>query len=269
MDYLLLDGQLLPAQDPCLHAANHAYRYGDGLFETMKMHDGKILHHKYHFERLLNGLATIGVRQPPSFTPTYVLREILSLAAANRATDARVRLSVSTAEGPLAAESGFHYLAECFPIDLAQEQPAIHLSIFNGGRKSADLLSNLKSASHLIYAVAARKAAETGVDDCVVCNAYDRVADTTIASLFWVKDGVVYTPPLSEGCVAGVTRRRLIEQLSVSELRVTERTCVPRDLMNADEVFLTNAIRGVYAVSALDGKTFRQDVTHLIQRMFR
>jgi branched-chain amino acid aminotransferase len=93
--------------------------------------------------------------------------------------------------------------------------------------------------------MAAIYAKENKLNDCLVLNVHDRVCDASIANIFWIKNDMVYTPPLSEGCVAGVIRKCLMEGLQGTRLKVQERVCEINDLENADEVFLTNAIQGI------------------------
>ncbi len=113
--------------------------------------------------------------------------------------------------------------------------------------------------------MAARYAALHGWDDCLVLNNAGRVADSSIANLFWVSGGIVYTPPLTEGCIAGVMRRWLMTNLSGYGYEVQERPVAPEDLILADEAFLTNAIRGVRWVGNLAGTTYGNKIARAVK----
>src|SRR5262249_33824176 len=104
-------------------------------------------------------------------------------------------------------------------------------------------------------------------DDCLVLNSRERIADSSIANLFYVKGETIYTPPLSEGCVAGGMRRWLMESLPGEGLRVAEKPVAPEDLILADEGFLTNAIRGVRWVGNFAGTTYGSRVVQTVKKM--
>jgi branched-chain amino acid aminotransferase len=118
--------------------------------------------------------------------------------------------------------------------------------------KCTDSLSNLKSANGLVYATAARQAKHNKWNDALVYNTQGYIIESAIANLFWVKEGKVYTPPLTDGCIAGVMRRYIIEQMP----DVGERSLTLSELLQADEVMLTNAIKGVRWVSNIDDKRY-------------
>src|SRR5207249_2147893 len=90
----------------------------------------------------------------------------------------------------------------------------------------------------------------------LLLNVHDRICDATIANVFWIKNGTIYTPPLSEGCVAGVTRRYILEKIQSARHKIQEKVCEIIDLENADEIFLTNAIQGIRWVKQFRDKTY-------------
>jgi branched-chain amino acid aminotransferase len=130
------------------------------------------------------------------------------------------------------------------------------IGIFPDGRKSCDHFSRVKSNNFLLYAQAAIYAREQGVSDCLVLNSHGRIADSTIANVFYIRDGVIYTPPLSEGGVAGVMRRYLLEVLPEAGYTVYEQPVSVEDLADADELLLTNAVRGISWVRSLRGVSY-------------
>ncbi len=163
---------------------------------------------------------------------------------------ARVRLVVFRGSGGLydAADHFPNYIIESWPLPAGSghmNSNGLFIDIFPDGRKSCDPYSNIKTNNFLLYALAALHAKGNGLNDCLVLNSHDRVADSTIANLFYSRAGKIYTPPLSEGCVAGVMRRHLLERLPGAGFSVEERETSPEDLEGAEEVWLTNAIRGL------------------------
>ncbi len=136
------------------------------------------------------------------------------------------------------------FVIECFPLEaetLMLNENGLVAGMATGVAKSMDTLSNLKSCNALIYAIAARQAKEQKWNDALICNTDGHIIESTIANIFWIKDGAVFTPPLTDGCVAGVMRRHILAQIKT----VQEESLNVNTLMQADEVFLTNAIKGI------------------------
>jgi branched-chain amino acid aminotransferase len=268
MNYLNLDGEILSADRPALMADNRGYRYGDGLFETIKVIGKRICLEEYHFNRFFAGLRLLRFEVPAELTSDLLTKQVLELCEKNQCTElARIRMSVFRGNGGLyEGDDKLHYIIECkpVPIDLNQwRENGILVGIYTDARKSSDAFSHLKSANYLPYVMAAKYAQSNEWDDCLVLNQHGRIADATIANVFVVKDGTILTPPLSEGCVDGVMRRYLLESLNVDpgnyqgvKPNVKEECLTIEDILNADEIFLTNAISGIRWVRQLQDKTY-------------
>jgi branched-chain amino acid aminotransferase len=125
------------------------------------------------------------------------------------------------------------------------------LGLATGLQKSTDALANLKSCNALIYAIAARQARENQWNDALILNTAGNIIESTIANIFWITDDIIYTPPLADGCIAGVMRRHLLSNNSIVERSLTLPT-----LLEADEVFLTNAIKQVRWVGMMDKRKY-------------
>lgn len=245
------------------HADDHSYRYGDGLFETMRVADEKILLEGYHFERLFSGLEILKFQTPVFFTKQKISEEIKELCKKNNCEkSARIRLSVSRGNGGLYdCDNKFNYLIECWPLEpTGFNENGLVIDMFPDARKSIDKFSNLKSANYLPYVMAAIWAKENKLNDALVQNQYGRICDATIANIFWVKDENIFTPPLNEGCVAGVIRKRILDIIN----GVEERSLAENDLLNADEVFLTNATSIVRWVKQFRNKTYGNKIAETI-----
>jgi branched-chain amino acid aminotransferase len=253
MNSICLNGKMVPGDEPVLKVDNRSFRYGDGIFETMKVVNKKILLETLHFERFFSSLALMGFNIPPLITPGKMREQVLALCQKNKCDSlARVRMSVFRGNGGIFESlDDFQYCIECWPLNVSIRQlneNGLVIDIFPDARKSCDKFSNLKSANYLPYAMAARYAKENKLNECLILNVHDRIADATIANIFLVKDGKLITPPLSEGCVNGVMRRYIIENVRAEESEIAKR-----DLQEADEIFLSNAISGIRWV-----KSFRQ-----------
>ena len=121
------------------------------------------------------------------------------------------------------------------------EEEGLVIDIYNEARKTADAFSMIKNNNYLPYAMAARWCKKKNLDDALVMNGYGRIAEGTTSNVFMVKDNVVQTPPLSEGCIAGVVRRHLLQYMAEKGMAFVEKTLTPGDVLQADEIFLTNA----------------------------
>ena len=240
---------------------NSSYRYGDGLFETIRCRKGNMLMKDRHFHRLFSGMQLLKY-QLPSFFSHAVLEEKISelLHKNNCIKEARVRLSVFRGEGGLFDNDGkTGYLIECWPLELQAmgwNENGLVIGVYPDAAKSTDRFSNLKSASFLPYSMAARYAKEHHWNDAIILNTAAAIADTSIANIFLVQNGIILTPSLDQGCVAGTFRAYLLENLLAHGYKVEECKLMPAMLEEADEVFLTNAIRGIRWVQSAGNKKY-------------
>lgn len=270
MNYICFDGNTLPAGQPVLLPANRAYRYGDGLFETMRVVNGNILLADYHFQRFFSSLELMKMIFPSFLTKEEIIKQVVHLCRQNKCEQlARIRLSVFGGNGNLYESQTVQYIIECWPLNPAFNQlnkEGLLIGVFSGSQKSSDPFSNLKSGNFLPYVMAAKYAKENGWDDCLVTNVHGRIADATIANLFLVQGKEIITPALGEGCINGVMRRHLIEQLKKAGYQVKEQPVTVQEVKNADEVFLTNAISGIRWVRQFDEKKYTNALTAEIYR---
>lgn len=274
MNWVCLNEKMLRAEHPVLMHSNRGFRYGDALFETMKVLDGKIIFAKYHFERLFSGLRVLKFKGISSVNPKKISCLIKELCKRNQCSDrARVRLTIFRGNGSLNdKEERLQYLIEAFalmPPTLKLNEKGFHLGLYPDIQKSCDVFSNLKSANFLPYVMAAHFAKENRLNDCLVCNVNGRIADATIANIFLIKEKMIITPALTEGCVNGVMRRYLLEQLKVSKkYDVREGVVTINDMKDFDEVFLTNAINGIRWVQQFGNKLYHHVRTASIYNEF-
>jgi branched-chain amino acid aminotransferase len=246
------NGNFLPATVPVLYADNRGFKYGDGLFETMKVYRGNLLLGALHFERLFVSLQLLGIEPAADFTQAALLTNILQLCQKNGCeASARIRLAVYRGE-----ENKAGYLAEAFTLpEETNEWNASGLSIalFPFARKSMDAYSNIKSANFLHYVLAANYAKESKVDDAIVLNASNYLCDSSKATIFLIKDGEVITPALHQGCINGIMRRVVNEEVKKLGYVLRQQEVSEKDLIAADEVFLTNAIQIIRWVKSYSG----------------
>jgi len=241
---------------------NRAFRYGYGLFETMLVRDGIIQLAAYHSERLFAGAKVLYFDMPKLMTAAYLTEEVLRTVKKNGLEKlCRVRLQLYGGNGGILEQQNPKpgYIIECYAIHEETTQlneAGLVLGIADGIMKANDSLANFKTTNALVYAIAAQQAKAHKWNDALVHNNLGNIIESTMANIFWLKDGQLYTPPLSEGCVAGVMRRYIIERIPVTESMLDTDT-----LYVADEVFLTNTIRRIKWVSVIADKTYSNTLT--------
>jgi branched-chain amino acid aminotransferase len=249
--YFCYNGKLLTAGKLIISADNRSFRFGDGFFETMKMIDGNILLQHYHFERLFSSLQILKFEKPDHFTAAYLSEQIKKITSKNdHIQSARIRLTIFRGNGGLYEyENNFpNYIIQTWKLNpqiSAWNKNGLQTNIYTKARKSCDDFSHIKSNNFLPYIMAAMWTKENKLDDAIILNNYNRIAETTIANIFLVKDGKIKTPALSEGCVAGVMRRYMIECLKKENIPYEETQIHTGELAGANEIFLTNAVQGI------------------------
>lgn len=270
-NWLFYNEEIIPADTPIISAANRGLRFGDGLFETVKVvnarpHDpvgrGQMPLFDLHMERLNHGLGILQMQLPVHYTPDYITQIILDLCSRNNIPGAaRVRMTIVRGNGNLfTADDPFSSIiiqAESLANEyMALNETGLNIDICPGIQKSCDQLANLKSNNYLPYVMAAQYAKQQQLNDCLVLNTHNRICDGTIANVFYIHQNNIYTPPLREGGVAGVMRSYLLTKLPEAGYTVHEKLCTPEDLEAADEVFLTNALYGIRWVKKFRNKTY-------------
>lgn len=252
-------------------ADNRGFRYGDGLFETMKLIRGKILFSNEHFARLWKGMQLFQFVLPKLFDPEMLEEQIMELVKKNgHDAAARIRLMVFRGEGGLydAVNHTPNFIIQSWPLPEGTGElnsNGLVLGIYEGAKKSCDMFSNLKHNNYLPYIMAALQAKKEKWNDAIVLNNFNRVCDTTIANIFTIKNGEIITPALTEGCIAGITRARVIETLKKEGLAIAEKAITCGEILEADEVFLTNSIHQIRWVKQIGNTNF--DNSH-VQKIY-
>jgi branched-chain amino acid aminotransferase len=251
MTKVYLDGKWLNADKADISIDNRSFRYGDGFFETIKcFHNGLPLW-DYHAHRLFSTLKKLQFEKPSYFTSDYIKEAILELVKLNAHEKlARVRVTIFRGEGGIydPINPRPHMLIQSWPLNPENNnlnENGLIIGDFTGGFKAADSLANLKSNNYLLYVMAAMDAKQQHWNDALILNHLGTYADATIANLWMIKDGKIFTPPLADGPVAGTMRQFLLDNLEEAGFSIEERSITKKELAAADEVFLSNAIYGI------------------------
>ncbi|MEO6917400.1 MAG: aminotransferase class IV [Chitinophagaceae bacterium] len=266
------NGLIIDAGDFRICPDNRGFRYGDGLFETMKVRDGEILLEALHFERLFSSLRLLRFDIPEYFTDSYVREQVgLLLEKNGHRSLARVRLMVYRGDGGLydSADHRPQLLIQSWPLQEQIAGPGLQIDIFPDSRKACDLFSGIKSNNYLCYSMGALFAKRHALDDALILNHFNRVSETTIANIFIVIKGLIKTPPLTEGCVNGVYRRYLLQCFIQHRIEFVEEAVTVEMMLQADEVFITNAITGIRSVQRCREVVYGSETTVKLQALLR
>ena len=268
------NGKIVENDKICISADNRSFRYGDGCFETIKVISGKVLLSDLHFQRLFASLQILKFTIPTVFTPDNLHAQIKDLVTINRHQQfARVRLVVYRGEGGLynIEDKNPYYIIQSWEGNIQSNyfnQTGFSVGVFTDAKKTSDLFSTIKSNNYLGYAMAAFWAAENSLDDCILTNAFNRMADATIANIFILSDGIIKTPALSEGGVGGVMRRYLLQCFKEEGIPFLETEITLQEISNATEVFLTNANYGIRWVRKIGNIHYVNSLSSLLHKNF-
>jgi len=272
--YANWNGKIVLDDEIKISPNNRSFRYGDGCFETIKVINGRTLLADLHFQRLFTSLAILRFTFPASLTANSLHAQILELVAANSEQKlSRIRLVVYRGGGGLYENEGnaVNYIIQSFrgdPTTNTLNQKGLILGFYEDSKKSPDLFSSIKSNNYLGYSMGAMWAKEKGYDDCIICNAFDRVADATIANIFIVQNGVIKTPLTTEGCINGVMRAYLLASMSKEGVPYLEQQLTPKDVLDASEVFLTNANYGIRWVQKVGNTNYSNSISSILYNNF-
>lgn len=247
-----VDGVLVGPDTPAVSAVDHGVTVGDGAFETAKIDDGAPFAVTRHLRRLDRTMAGLGL--PPADHDR--LREGMDAVLAGEPVEfGRLRLTVTGGRGPLGSDrhdSDLTHIVTAVPHARPDAHGAVVTVPWVRNERAAS--AGLKTTSYADNVIALAAAKERGAVEALFANTRGELCEATGSNVFVVLDGVVRTPPLSSGCLAGITRELVLEWCAHEGLEVREET-LPLDVLGrADEVFLTSSIKDVFPVSAVDGR---------------
>jgi len=256
------NGALVAEADIAVHQ-NRAFLYGDAVFETIKILDGKMLFAEDHYFRLMASMRILRMEIPMLFTQEYMEDQVGQLVAALPAGQShRVRLSFYRKPGgrylPTDNNAEFIITGEPLPNALYSFSDALYeAELFRDYYVTKQLLSTLKTTNKAVHITAAIFANENGYSNCLLVNDDKNVIEATQGNLFMLTGNKLITPPLADGCLNGIMRKQILELAKkVEGIEVEENSISPFDLQKADELFITNVIMGVQPITKYRKKEF-------------
>lgn len=235
---------------------SRAIRYGDGIFETIRIYNGHPLFLEEHFERLSHGMQLLGISSkglPVLGELESVLYELLASEPAGDAGRLRVQVFRAGQGFDLPESDDAEILIQLFPGESSEySEKVVQVQIVEGVQLFPSTLTSIKSGNRLPYILAAQEAKRQEAREAIILNSSGRMAEAGSSNIFGVlKDGRICTPPISEGILPGIMRSKLLELLPVWGYSVQEHP-IPLDELNSlKELWLTNVIQGVRPVEGL------------------
>ncbi|MFC6096761.1 aminotransferase class IV [Flavobacterium qiangtangense] len=247
---------------------NRGLLYGDSVFETVKILDGKILFVEDHYFRLMASMRIVRMEIPMNFTMEFFEEQILSLAKAeNLEKSSRARVTIFRKEGGLylPKDRNVSFLISVSELENAVysiEKENYEVELYKDFIVTKHLLSTIKSSNRLINVTGSIFADENGYDNCLLINDDKNVIEALNGNLFMLMGNKLITPPISEGCLNGVMRKQVLALArKIETLEVVEEPISPFDLQKADELFVTNVIKGIQPITKYRKKEYETKVS--------
>jgi len=270
--YINFNGSIVDASQPVLMHTNRAFRYGDALFETIRLMNGEILFFEKHLSRLKRSMEMLSMRWHDDFSFQHLHLLIRHLDQVNNLRgNGRIRLEVFRKDGGyyVPPSNEVNYIIEAEAVKESEyilNDTGLRVDLFTDASKPANKFANIKSSNALLYVLAGLHQKKTGFDDVLIFNSDGNVAEAVSSNVFLILHGELCTPSLDQGCVAGVMRERIIEMMKARNKKCSERKISLGDLLHADEVFLTNVTDGIRWVGAIRNKRYFNSFSRTLLR---
>ncbi len=271
--YINVDGFLYKEDEPVFKISNRAFKYGDALFETIRIVNGEPQFLEDHFIRLKKGMQIL--KMPAGVLSFSQLKDqIVKLIEKNHIKyGGRIRLTVfRSGEGLYAPENqGKSFAIEAFPIasnKYCLNEKGLTIDVYNDLKIHRNFLSQIKTTNKIPQVLTGIYKTENNLDDCLVLNDQGRIAEALSSNIFLYKNNNLYTPSLEEGCMDGVMRKQVLKIANELSINVFEGMLNGSMLLQADEMFLTNAISGIqWVVSYRQKRYFNTAAKEILEQL--
>ncbi len=261
---LNIDGTIVAENDTTF--LNRGFLYGDAVFETFRISDGKVLFLEDHYFRLMSAMRIVRMEIPMNFTMEYIEIQIKNLIGDCGYDNARARMTVyRNADGlynPASNEVSFVISASELDSQVYRvNQLPYEIELYKDSYVPAQLISNVKTTNRIINITGSIFASENGFDNCLLLNERRNVVEALNGNVFIHKENILITPPLSEGCLNGIMRKQVMEVAQKIGILAKEEVISTFDLQKADAIFLTNVIVGIQPVTKYRKKEYGNDLS--------
>ena len=267
-----INGSILEDSEAYLSVDNRGFAYGDAVFETIKV-NSKPLFWEAHYFRLMASMRILRMEIPMHFTPEFLESQIMDLVntQSEKAKSYRVKLIVFRATGGYytPTSNSVKFTISLAPLDsdiYNSHTDSCEIELFKDYFIAPNLLSTLKTNNKAINVVGSIFAKENNYANCLLLNTNKNIIEALNGNVFLVKDNVIKTPPLTDGCLKGIIRDQLIEMISKSDnYDLIETSIAPFELQKSDEIFITNVIQGIKPVTKFRKKTYTTEAAKKFQ----
>lgn len=247
--------------------SNRAFLYGDGIFETLKVVNNKILFFEDHYFRLMASMRLVRMKIPSNFTIEYLENQILNLVNELKIQEkARIRFTVFRNDGGyyLPTTQTISFVIQAEPLDnnnYSFLNSSFEVDLYKDFFISKQILSTIKTTNKMIHITGSIFASENGFQNCILMNNEKNVIEALNGNLFMLLNNKLITPPISDGCLNGIMRKNIIQLAKkIENLEVVEESISPFDLQKADELFITNVIFGIQPITKYRKKEYKFDL---------
>jgi branched-chain amino acid aminotransferase len=267
MSVVFHKGEFLNDTAAVIAKDNRAFRFADGFFESMRIVNGRALYLENHFARILDTAAVLKIKPSEDFSLELLRSQIQELLIRNNILEGgRMRITFyrKSTGFYLPKQDEMTYFIESEPLpdnEFVLNATGRMVDIFQDFKKEVNKLSVFKTLNCQLYVQAAIHARDKGLDEALIQNNKLSIIESNSSNLFIVSNGVLYTPTLDDGCVAGTMRMNIINLALENKIKVYECTLNPHNLLAADEMFLTNAVRGIEWVVGYRTKRYFNDMS--------
>ncbi len=266
------NGALLSVEQFQISINNRGFKFGDSIFDTLKADRFNCFFLEDHYFRLMASMRMLRMEIPMNFSPGFFKNQIIETLKANKLEGlSRIRFSVFRKEGGyyLPVNNEIDFLVEAIVLN-QQAHAWYEIELYKDFQINSDLLSSLKTNNKILQILASIYAKENGYQNCILLNEKKLVVEACNANIFVIKEALVRTPAIEEGCVNGIVRKKVIQLISrIPELRMEESAINPMDLLQADEVFLTNSIMDIQSVNKYHKRQYETKITDKIRENYR
>ncbi len=256
--FLLHNGEIRKTTDLLVSAGQTGYLNGWGVFSTLRVYEGALFAFGRHYGRMRRDAELVHV--PLQFSSRELETQLLKLIEANNVLNGTLRVAVVRNRGGIFEEPAIQKNADlvAFTANLSDWGNGVQLYYVPNGRHAASPFAGTKVTSWCQNLTWNEEAHERGFDEVILLNEHGRVSECTSANIFAVYGDRVCTPPLSAGCLPGVTRALLLEEIKTPGFSIMEQDLTPADLEAADQIFITSTTRNLLPVIEIEGRALRQ-----------
>lgn len=266
------NGNLVSDNELIFNSENRAFKYGDGVFDTLKIVDSKIVFSEEHYFRLMASMRILRMEIPSDFTLEFFENQILVTAKSNNLEiNSRIRMTIYRGDGGLynPTTNDINFVIEASPLNVTIKEKYT-VDLFKDFYVYSGFLSTLKTTNRILNVVASVYASENEFDTCLLVNENKNLVEAIHGNIFLVFDNKIVTPSVECGCIKGIIRKKTIELISKkTKYTIEERIISPFELQKADELFITNSVLDLQPITNYRKKEYKTEIGNELLDLIR